>query len=82
MIFRALWPITDDSLTFADLCKQAAGDLPDLVIQAHARLLRPGRFTIAESAHVPGSGRVTPTVLLYEAPAEAKPMRSYWKASA
>ena len=34
-----------------------------------ARLVGPGRFSIAESVDVPGCGRTTPTVLVFEAPA-------------
>ena len=68
MIFRARWPIHHHA-PHTDLVDQAAADLPTLIRQAHARLTGPGRFTIARSQHVPGSGRITEWVLIYEAPA-------------
>ena len=69
ILFRAIWPITDETVGYAELCRQATDDLPALVAQAKARLTRPGRFSIAPSDKVPGSGRVTDAVLVYEAPA-------------
>ena len=55
MIFRAIWPIADETVGYATLCRQAADDLPILVGQASARLTRPGRFSIAPAVDVPGS---------------------------
>lgn len=71
--FQAIWPILDQRLTYDQLIDEAAHDLPTLVAQAHARITdwRAGRWSIARSVDVPGSGRITPTVLLYEAPAVA-----------
>lgn len=82
IVFRAVWPITDESMPYADLCRTAEDDLPLLIAQAKARLLRRGRFSIAPSASVPGSGRVTESVLIYEAPAVRAPIRDYRKAAA
>ena len=79
MIFRAIWPIVDESVSYAELCKEAAADLPLLVARAKARLLRPGAFQVAASVDVPGSGRVSESVLIYTAPAEMKAARDYWK---
>ncbi|MCF6376918.1 hypothetical protein L2K70_04820 [Nocardioides KLBMP 9356] len=81
-MFRAIWPIVDESMPYADLCREATADLPRLITQAKARLLRPGGFSIAPAAQVPGSGRVTESVLIYTAPAEPMPWRSYWKGAA
>ncbi len=67
--FRAFWPIVDDTVPPIDLIREAALELPRLTAQAHAVINGPGRWAIAPSCKVPGSGRVTPTVLLYEAPA-------------
>ena len=82
MIFRAIWPITDESVSYADLCRQAANDVALLIGQAHCRLTKPGRFSIAPAELVPGSGRVTDSVLVYEAPASPLPARSYRKVAA
>jgi hypothetical protein len=81
VIFRAIWPMTND-LPYRRLIRDAKEDLPLLAAQAHARITGPGRFSIAESVDVPGSGRTTPTVLVFEAPAVQMQARSYWKASA
>lgn len=82
MIFRACWPILEDGTPYRDLVRTAKTEIPVLVGQAHARLTGAGRFSIAESVDVPGSGRTTPTVLVYEAPATAITRRDYWKAPA
>lgn len=82
MIFRAIWPIADQSIGYATLCRQAAEDLPLLIGHASARLTNPGRFSIAPSVEVPGSGRVTEAVLVYEAPAVALAPRAYRKDAA
>lgn len=82
MIFRAIWPIVDETVGYADLCREAAATLPTLVAQARAHLTKPGRFSIAPSEHVPGSGRITATVLVYEAPARPATERSYWQRGA
>ena len=79
--FRAIWPITDETRGYATLCKEAESELPLLIGQARARLTAPGRFSIAPSDRVPGSGRTTPAVLIYEAPAVAIAPRGYWKAA-
>ncbi|GAW54709.1 hypothetical protein [Nocardioides sp. PD653] len=73
--FRAIWPITNERLPFIALCAQARHDIPLLLGQAHARPVGGGRWTLAESVHVPGSGRVTPWVLIYECPAHRVPVR-------
>ena len=82
MIFRAIWPITDESQSYAALCRAAADDLPLLIAQAHAQLTHAGRFSVAPADLVPGSGRVTESVLVYEAPAERRAVRDYRKAVA
>lgn len=82
IVLRCIWPITDETVSYATLCRQAADDLPLLIGQASARLLKPGRFSIAPSVEVPGSGRVTESVLIYEAPAVPLARRSYRKAAA
>ncbi len=75
--FIARWPITEPHLTLQQLVQSARPDLPDLATRAHARLVGAGRWTIAASADVPGSGMVTPTVLLYRAPCVPVPRRPY-----
>lgn len=67
--FRAFWPVIDPEIPLHHLVASAMDDLPWLTAQAHAVLTGPGRWQIEESWKVPGSGRVTPLVLLYEAPA-------------
>lgn len=74
--FRAIWPITNERLPFTALCAQATHDIPHLAALAHARITGPGRWTCALSTDVPGSGRITKWVLLYEAPATAAPRRT------
>jgi hypothetical protein len=76
MKFRAIWPITNERLPFTALCAQATHDLPALTAMAHARLTGPGRWSAALSTDIPGSGRVTQWVLLYEAPATPAPRRT------
>ncbi len=68
-VFRACWPILEDGTPYRALLATAKTELPLLLGQAHARLVGPGRFSIAESVDVPGCGRTTPTVLVFEAPA-------------
>lgn len=82
MIFRACWPILEDGTPYRDILRDAKAELPVLLGQAHARMTGPGRFSIAESIDVPGSGRTTPTVLVFEAPAIAIAHRGYWKVPA
>lgn len=77
--FRAWWPIVDEDAAWSELCRQAEAEVPLLVAQGKAKLTGPGRFSIAPSAQVPGSGRVTESVLLYEAPAVRAPIRAYRK---
>lgn len=67
--FRAFWPITDENRPLQSLIEEARKDLPWLTAQAHAQLAGRGRWTVERSADVPGSGRVTETVLLFNAPA-------------
>lgn len=74
--FRAIWPITNERLPFVALCTQARHDIPLLLAQAHARPTGPGRWSMAESTYIPGSGRVTPWVLIYECPARCTPVRA------
>lgn len=74
-LFRALWPITDMTTPLGDLIDTATRDLPMVAARAHAEVQAGGRWLVAASAKVPGSGRVTENVLLYEAPA-APIMRS------
>ncbi|MFW6776108.1 hypothetical protein ACOACO_17625 [Nocardioides sp. CPCC 205120] len=68
--FRAIWPIVDESRTYAALCREAAREVPEIAARSRARLTGPGRFSVAPSESVPGSGRLTDSVLVYEAPAE------------
>lgn len=80
-IFRAIWPITDERMTVADLIREALPEVPLLAGQAGARLIDGGQFITADSRRVPGSGRVTPRVLIYQARAERIEPRAYRKAS-
>lgn len=77
--FRAIWPIVDTAVDYQHLIREACEDLPTLAARAHAEITGRGRFSIAPSARVPGSGRVTESVLLYEAPAVEVGRRDYWK---
>lgn len=72
-VFRAMWPIVDERVPYEHLIAEAFEEIERLAAQAHCRIAdwSAGRFSIARSCQVPGSGRVTPTVLLYEAPAVA-----------
>jgi hypothetical protein len=74
--FRAIWPITNERLPFTALVAQATHDLPVLTAMAHARVVGPGRWSAALSTDIPGSGRITQWVLLYEAPAIPAPRRT------
>lgn len=75
--FMAIWPIVDESVEYHRLCREAADDLPQVLARTRAQVVGPGRFSIAPSVSVPGSGRVTPTVLVYEAPAVPVRPRAY-----
>jgi hypothetical protein len=67
--FRAVWPIVDEAIPYAELCREAMAEVPRLAAQAHARTRGVGRFIIVPSDLVAGSGRVTETCLVYTAPA-------------
>lgn len=77
-VFRAFWPIVDETVPFLDLVRVAKGDLPFLLERAHARPLAPrGRWRIMPSADLAGSGRQTATVLVVDVPAvpeDGRPM--------
>jgi hypothetical protein len=68
-VFRALWPITDPTLGVGELLATAAADLPLLARQARVELAGEGRYCVARSATVPGSGNITEWTLLYTCPA-------------
>ena len=76
---RIIWPILDPTIARDDLIAEAVETLPRLVAQARARITRPDQalFRILPSTRVPGSGRVTDTVLVYDVPAVAAPPRCY-----
>lgn len=69
---RCLWPVVDPSIPLRELLAEAAADLPEVATRAHAKVTGPGRWSMAPSEAVPGSGRVTDTVLIFEAPAEPR----------
>ena len=71
MIFRAIWPITNPSMSYADLCAQARRDLTLLYSRAKATPTAEGWFSIQPSRKVPGSGNTTESVLLFQCPATA-----------
>lgn len=82
-IFRAIWPITDETTGIRELVAAAEADLPLLLAQAHAAITdnTRSRWSVVPSVNVPGSGRVTEHVLMFEAPARSVPVRAYRKAS-
>lgn len=77
--FQAIWPITaaGESMSYGALCLEAEAELPDVIARTRAALTRPGRFSIAPSSKVAGSGNTTASVLLYEAPARRAVTRPY-----
>ena len=79
LTFQAMWPITDPERPTHWLIAEAIDDLPMLAARAHAELSGPLTWSIRPSWAVPGSGRVTETVLICEAPAERMAERGYWK---
>lgn len=76
-LFRAFWPILDDTVPARQMAGEVIADLPDLARRAHAVLCGPPRFRIARSQDVPGSGNVTSHVLVAEAPARPAVRRVY-----
>lgn len=68
-LLRAFWPIVDERAALGELYDEARSDLALLARQAHARVVGPVRFTIADASTVPGSGDTTRLVLLAHAPA-------------
>lgn len=75
--FRAIWPIHDPTVPLRDLVREAAADVENVAARSRARLVGRGSWSMAASENVPGSGRVTDTVLIFEAPAVALPRRAY-----
>lgn len=80
-VFRAFWPIIDQTIPLRDLIAEASDQLPALIAQAHCHVTGRGRWSVTLSSSVPGSGRITETVLLYEAPARPAPRREYHRAT-
>lgn len=80
---RVIWPILNPALGPQTLIAEAERELPDILTRTHAQVTDPNaaRWSIAPSDKVPGSGRITDTVLIYEAPARPIPRRAYWKAA-
>lgn len=72
-LFRAIWPVLDPSRLLQDLIAEASQDLPRVALMAHAEITGRGRWSMRPAAEVPGSGNVTATVLMYEAPARERP---------
>lgn len=79
--FRAIWPIRDDTVPARQLAREATEELPELVVRARAQLTGPGWWRVLPSKRVPGSGNLTPLVLVFEAPAEQAPTRVYHRAA-
>lgn len=77
--FRAFWPILDDSMTFPELCAEALPTVPLLAAQARARIVDGGRFSAVDSRRIPGAGRCSARVLVYEARAVPMAKRPYWR---
>lgn len=76
-LFRAVWPITDETLPFPDLIDQAHTEVPALAHQAAAALCGTPVYSLARSCDVPGSGNTTAYVLLASCPARPAPARAY-----
>lgn len=76
---RLMWPIfdTDLNVPMNVLAAIAREDVPTLSAQTRAQIVGPGRWRIDDSCNVPGSGRITPNVLIFEAPAIGIPPRCY-----
>lgn len=76
-VFRAFWPILDMATPLEELLAAANRELPLVAARAHAEVRHDGRWSIAPSVRVPGSGRVTENVLLYEAPGQPRQLAVY-----
>lgn len=74
--YRAMWPIVDEQRSFIGLCREAQVELGPLMQRARVMASGPGRFYAAHASQVPGSGRVTDWVLVYECPAKQLPPRT------
>ncbi len=80
-VFRAIWPIADEAVPYAELCAEATADLPWLVQTARVFITTEGRFSVAPACDVPGSGRVTGSVLVWEAQARPAPRTRYQRSA-
>jgi hypothetical protein len=76
-VFRAIWPVVDPTVPLRHLVAEAAADVPNVALRSRAEITGPGTWSMAPSEAVPGSGRVTDTVLIFEAPAVPMPRRAY-----
>ena len=74
--FRAIWPIVDETLPVGRLISEAEGTLDPLYRRSKVKPVGPGLFSVADSRHVPGSGRTTRLVLIYTCP--AAPLPAQW----
>ena len=73
-LFRAMWPIPDTTSSFPELMAQAYAEVPHLARMQRASIVGDaGKFSVALSKDVPGSGNTTQWVLLFVAPAITSP---------
>lgn len=82
MNFRAVWPVLDARVPVPQLLAEARDELAALATRAGCQITGTPRFRLAPSDRVPGSGRISETVLLADAPAEPVAPRAYRKATA
>lgn len=79
--FQAVWPIVDEAQPWADLIHEAETQIRLIAARAHARITSRGSFRVEPSDRIPGSGRVTKTCLVFEAPAVPAKARPYHRST-
>ena len=68
-LFRAVWPLVDETVQFRQIVIEAQAELPRVAYHARAEVIGAGRWTVVRSSKVPGFGNTTERLLVFEAPA-------------
>lgn len=79
--FQAVWPITDQTLPFADLVAEAEQDLPAVATRHGATITGPAVFKVVDGRTQPGSQGAAQCVVA-TAPAVARRRNYGWVAAA
>jgi hypothetical protein len=67
--FQGVWPITDETMTRNELIAEGQRSIPTLVMQAHATVIGPITWRIADASEIAGWSAYTGLLLVAEASA-------------